>query len=708
MDVLFRLAGTAVVALGMLSLVITGELSPAVSVLAVASSGLMWIDRRRLKLPVTFWNILGVVVLLVSVYAVWIARVHLLVLLVHLTVFFQLYRLVAGRDSRSYRINFLLAFSQLMLAAILTIDLAFLAVLVAFAVALPWAMLLQRVMDAAEADHRARLARGGVLTETPTPAPVFARASRVLTPWFLAYSLSMTVVLLAGTACLFLIMPRLQVGVAQGFATPISLAGFSEELRLGGAGTIRLNDEPVMRVAITDAAGRPVSRPLYHHGLALDAFDGQRWLVRDATAVPLINPRFGQQVPQPAGATLTQRYQLEPLESRVIFHVREALALDVPLRRIEAASSEGFYFPAGAHRPDYTVYSRITRPAPDLLRAAGRDYPPAITERYLQLPPISERVRERGQEWVGRGATPYDGVLVVQAHLRDGFVYSLDQPSASAADPIDHFLFESQEGHCEFYAAAMAVLLRSAGIPCRVVNGFQGGEYNPAGRYTIVRQRDAHAWIEVYYPGHGWQIVDPTPVSAMVDGEARVRFGARLRGWADVVTVRWRRLVLQYDQQQQFTALEGLGRRLAALEMKSPGVKSWAVEERPQARRGGHGRAWGSGLIVAGALALVLAAGLVVLRALRAGRRDPDASRDRRSRRFLRTARRGFGALRRRAAFPEDARPTPLEIAQAVELLGAVPLAMRYYAVRFGGRMADAEDVARATQLLRGARRWRP
>jgi len=108
--------------------------------------------------------------------------------------------------------------------------------------------------------------------------------------------------------------------------------------------------------------------------------------------------------------------------------------------------------------------------------------------------------------------------------LRHHYRYTLHLPTTAPKDPLANFLFERKEGHCEYFASAMAVMLRSLAIPSRVVNGFRGGEFNDLNGQYVVRASDAHSWVEAYFPGHGWVGFDPTPASSLplnnVDGTA--------------------------------------------------------------------------------------------------------------------------------------------------------------------------------------------
>src|SRR5262249_46360746 len=147
-----------------------------------------------------------------------------------------------------------------------------------------------------------------------------------------------------------------------------------------------------------------------------------------------------------------------------------------------------------------------------VLRAANQDYPRDVVAKYLQLPAkIDPRIAEFAKEITAKAPTPYDKSAAIEAYLRTRFKYTLDLTGSPGDDPLPHFLFETRAGHCEYFASAMAVMLRTLGIPSREVNGFLPGEYNDLGGDYIVRASDAHSWVEVYFPDNGWIVFDPTP-----------------------------------------------------------------------------------------------------------------------------------------------------------------------------------------------------
>ncbi len=160
----------------------------------------------------------------------------------------------------------------------------------------------------------------------------------------------------------------------------------------------------------------------------------------------------------------------------------------------------------------YTVISYVPDPSIDALRVSGTDYPQSIADKYLQLPEnFSQKVRDEAIRIAGSMNTPYDMALALQNELRKlPYDSSIPAPGADV-DPIEYFLFDLKRGYCDYYATSMATMLRSLGVPARVAVGFAAGvadEENP-GIYFI-RQRDAHAWVEVFFPGYGWLKFEPT------------------------------------------------------------------------------------------------------------------------------------------------------------------------------------------------------
>jgi len=159
----------------------------------------------------------------------------------------------------------------------------------------------------------------------------------------------------------------------------------------------------------------------------------------------------------------------------------------------------------------YTVHAIIYNPTVDQLQQAGEIYPAWVEDHYLKLPDnLSPRITELALKITAEAKTPYDKATAITDYLRSAITYSPTvAPPPEGTDPLVWFLFDSRTGFCNYYATAEVLLLRSAGVPARMVVGFAQGEYEPPDKYTI-REKDAHAWPEVYFPGIGWVEFEPT------------------------------------------------------------------------------------------------------------------------------------------------------------------------------------------------------
>src|SRR5256884_2285986 len=153
-------------------------------------------------------------------------------------------------------------------------------------------------------------------------------------------------------------------------------------------------------------------------------------------------------------------------------------------------------------------------------------------------------------------STPFDKAVRIESYLRTSYSYTLNLTGKPGRDPLAHFLFEARAGHCEYFASAMAIMLRTLGIPSREVNGFLPGEYNDLAGDYIVRASDAHSWVEVYFPGDGWQVFDPTP-SNLESGKG---FLTRLGLYIDWLQVTWSDWVIGYDFAHQVALAQNLQR----------------------------------------------------------------------------------------------------------------------------------------------------
>jgi hypothetical protein len=172
------------------------------------------------------------------------------------------------------------------------------------------------------------------------------------------------------------------------------------------------------------------------------------------------------------------------------------------------------------------------------------------------MPTLDPRVPELARQATAAAANPYDKAVALQSYLQTRYTYTLDQGSISADNPLANFLFVRKAGHCEYFATAMTIMLRTLGIPARYINGFQTGEYNDVGGDFIVRASDAHSWVEAYFPGRGWITFDPTPA-----GEALSKgWFASFAKYMDWIQYQWGEWIINYDFIHQASLGQGVGR----------------------------------------------------------------------------------------------------------------------------------------------------
>jgi transglutaminase-like putative cysteine protease len=366
---------------------------------------------------------------------------------------------------------------------------------------------------------------------------------------------------------LFVLFPRLPGPLwAIPGSTSSGASGLNDTMSPGDITNLGLSDEIAFRVEFESTP--PRANDLYWRGPSLSNFNGRTWSMPQGT-------RRGERVAE------SVEYRGEPTTYRVMLEPNGrtwAFALDMPRQwstdrslRMGSDYQLGTFFGAPqARRLDYRVTSHVDYRAREPLtpgeRETFRELPPgssprarALVESWLLDAPSDTAIIERAMEWLR--SQPFEYTLT---------------PPALGSQPVDEFLFETREGFCEHYASALTVLLRAAGLPSRVVMGYQGGELNAMGGYYIVRQSDAHAWTEVWLEDEGWTRVDG--VAAVAPERVALGFGQSCAGVAatvaaglrrglgrqaalfwDAVNTRWQAWVIGYGPGLQRALLESLG-----------------------------------------------------------------------------------------------------------------------------------------------------
>jgi len=531
------------VADGVAALFLGGLLDlPGLGVVAALVAGSWWQESLRQRLAPFPW--LGAVLMGLAGAALVVEIVTgaggMLDVFTHLLIFLLLVKLYTLRTLRDARDVTFLSFFMLVAASPVTTSLVFLGLFVTFLVVGTWLLMLRHLMN--EAD----------IVAGPT-----SRIGRDLVHLALASSAATVVV----TALLFLVIPRIGLAALplRGQASRM-VTGFTERVQLGAFGEIEADTTVVMRVHLPSLStgGAPETlTSLRWRGVAFDHFDGRTWTVSRSTLK--LTLRRELPVPFPlhkfyGGPVLTQEIRLEPMETQMIFGAPRLLRLQTRSDFITIDDLGNVAVPLATARLQYTVDSEpeIGDPRRADIADARQPPDPRWQARYTQLPRVSPRIRALAHEVTAGSVDPYDAAQRLTAWLRRELAYTLVLERPTIDDPLEDFLFVRRSGNCEYFAAALAVMLRSLQIPARVVNGFQRGEWNPYGRYFMVRLRDAHSWVEVFVNGAGWVTLDPSPRAG---AEASAPAAPALL-WLDSMRVSWYRYVVSFSLHDQLAVVD--------------------------------------------------------------------------------------------------------------------------------------------------------
>ena len=268
----------------------------------------------------------------------------------------------------------------------------------------------------------------------------------------------------------------------------------------------RLGDAPVMYVR--------TGAPAYWRGLVFDEYRDGAWTTTNhgyREMQPYVPPRF--MPPAPLGTFVQTFRVLRPLPG-VINAAYPIQSLYAPVAALREDAYGTFHTP-DALRPGqtYSVVSYLPDLSADALRGDELErVAPQNNPAYLDPGSLSPRARQMAVEATKGASNEFDAVMALTGYLQRGYQYTLDLPRVPAGrDPVDWFLFDVKTGYCEQFATAETLMLRSLGIPARLATGYGTGDYDPLLNQAVVREHDAHAWVEVWFSGHGWVPVDPTP-----------------------------------------------------------------------------------------------------------------------------------------------------------------------------------------------------
>jgi hypothetical protein len=363
------------------------------------------------------------------------------------------------------------------------------------------------------------------------------------------------------TIIIFFTLPRITLSVSGSKRWDGASSGFSDIVDLGTTGAIRLDNRVVMRVELPQFSESPPF-PLYWRGVSFARWNGRTWEKEDILKQLPREKRGGVIVHRKRNSTnmVHQIIMIEPLGTDILFCLHPALEVQGRFSFLHVDEGGGLHLPSSPHgRYYYEV-----RSASNSLNYGDKGSAEMLDERYLQLPEMTKEVATLAQELVVGATTPQEKVYRVIAYLQNNCAYSLDPKRDEHFGPVEDFLLHSQEGYCEHFATAAALLLRISGIHTRLVGGFLRGEWNSLGRYFMVRQRDAHTWIEVYLPGSGWTTFDPTPAG---QAKALSPVISSLNRYYDFLKLKWNRYIIQYTRRDQLRFFLSVRRQIMGLRL---------------------------------------------------------------------------------------------------------------------------------------------
>lgn len=633
---------------------------------------------------------------------------------VHVLLFATIVRLYSMRTIRDSVFLALLAFASMLAAAILTVDTLFLAALALF--------LLLAVSSFVGLEIR-RSSEGAVSPFLGPGSKLAQRLNRALAVTSAVVAASALVV----GGVIFFVIPRFTAGYLSALNLhPTLMSGFTDNVALGEIGEIQQSSAVVMRIRIQGDPSR--AQEIHWRGGVLTNFDGKRWFT------PTPQPHI--LTPDPSGAyqlgisslppnsyfILRYTVLMEPVATDALFLAAHPITiwghfgLDSRFERVAhnyliyddtGTLLNPLHSGAPAH---YDAASQVPLIRPQQLRDASTNYSPEITATYLQLPQLDPRIPQLARKITQHDPTPYDKAADLERYFHTSFRYTLDLSDMNQPDPLAYFLFNKRAGHCEYFASAMVVMLRTLGIPARYVTGFLPGEFNDLGQDYIIRGSDAHSWVEVYFPEYGWITFDPTP-----PGNAKPRgLFSRAEMYWDWFQFSWNEWVINYDFTHQVSLARGV--RQSSLSWSERISNSYREKRRRAVNflKTTQARLSSSPYALPGALIFLLAlllyfrgralGGFVAVRwklRARRGGQLPSELAAFEYRQMLR--------LLERRGWRKSPAQTPLEFAASIrvpEFAGPVAeLTELYQSARFGTAPADARRVSSLLAALKSLRR---
>jgi len=625
-------------------------------------------------------------------------------ILAKLIVFLTLIKLFQQKSDRDWTFLYVMSFFDVLLAAGLSIGASYILSFLLFTFCFICAVII----------FEARRTRRSVNEAMKLPSPQ-ANRDFLRSPGRIPLIAFLIIVLIITIAIpIFFLIPRVGSASSGKETGGVSTrSGFSDSVQLGGIGRIQQNDEVVMRIRLE---GKTPTGDLRWRGQAFDVFDGLSWS-KSRPGIKEVRTRGDCDIIQVDYASgrdslLVQTVYAEPIDTPVIFAAPKAVGFQGNLSVLLKDDDDSISLQRSGERLTYKAISDVSLPAVELLRSDFGPYSPS-EQKYLRLPDsFDPRISALAAKITSESTNRYDAAKAIETYLKSNYGYTL-QLKAGGPDPLADFLFNVREGHCEYFATAMATMLRSQGIATRLAAGFQRGDYNDTADVFVVRQRHAHAWVEVYFPDNQiWVPFDPTPAAASVMSSTYGgQIGQNVRKYLDALEMFWVQYFVAFDNQEQRSLLSHTGKTISAfksdLSDKLEYGRRYLAEFRARLTgRDGLAEAARAGGNAALAVFLftILALGFVNARKRLVKSRVWTKLR----RRFFNKGNDGnvefydrLLELLSSAGFQRKDYETPLEFALATNLKEAIEVTEKYHFVRYGRQQLTESDRREISEILK-------
>jgi transglutaminase-like putative cysteine protease len=589
--VVHRVMTDALAVLGVLAVVSTASMSPWTNALLVSAMVVCLVIPERWQASPAlkhFANVAPILLCVVQGTRLVTGRSPLDVA-VEFAALLQIIRLATRRGAAHDQQIIVLALLHFVAGTVLGGGLTYGLCFLGFLVVAPGALVLSHLRREVEGNYR-QGARDR--TGLPVDVPRILRSRRVVGRGFLISTCLLSIPIFVFTAILFVLFPRVGLSLLLlNHPHAGRMVGFSDHVDLGQVGVLRSDPSIALRFEVQNLPEPPPPRmTLRFRGTAFDTYKLSSW-DRTSNDHFTLNHAVGDNDSYPLLRSFDAAHDtkisidLEPIDPPVLFLPPRTVG--VRLRPVEQSllsealsvvrGPEGEFRYVGTEGRGIRYEAYLAGDREGIAELLAPDQRP----RYLTVPVLPERVAALAHQWADAEPTPAGKAHAIEEHLKHDFRYDTASPSGGAAQPVDHFLFESRRGHCEFFSTSMALMLRYVGIPSRNVTGFVGGTYNRFGHYYAVREGDAHSWVEAYIdsPRPGWVTFDPTPAAGAQPLEETTGILVYVRDLLEAASQRWNTYVVRYDLQTQIRMFDDVHRRYEALRSKTGtnrgGLERW-------------------------------------------------------------------------------------------------------------------------------------